>query len=162
MAEADQCASAGDCKEDTIKSAGSSRKDKIFDQTIGHLQDIIIDEKFQKLLNGFMDEHYHHFEDEEENKFIYTDIFNLYTKLVEKHIEDELKSKMPEFCMKTFMKSLESRKDEIDLEIFDMLISFTDFLSFKEMFISYRKAKEGKVPDLSLGLTVTPLSANGH
>ena len=59
--------------------------------------------------------------------------------------------------MKTFMKSLESviseltclsilyaiffrsRKDEIDLEIFDMLISFTDFLSFKEMFISYRK-----------------------
>ena len=25
-----------------------------------------------------MDEHYHHFEDEEENKFIYTDIFNLY------------------------------------------------------------------------------------
>jgi len=32
-----------------------------------------------------------------------------------------------------------SRKDEIDLEIFDMLISFTDFLSFKEMFVSYRK-----------------------
>ena len=29
------------------------------------------------------------------------------TKLVEKHIEDELKSRMPEFCMKTFMKSLE-------------------------------------------------------
>lgn len=38
----------------------------------------VVDEKFQKLLNGFMDEHYHHFEDEEENKFIYTDIFNLY------------------------------------------------------------------------------------
>ena len=38
----------------------------------------VVDEKFQELLNGFMDEHYHHFDDEEENKFIYTDIFNLY------------------------------------------------------------------------------------
>ncbi|XP_065913592.1 ADP-ribosylation factor-like protein 2-binding protein [Dysidea avara] len=111
-----------------------------------------------------MDEHYHHFEDEEENKFIYTNIFNLYTKLIEKHIEDELKTRMPEFAMESFMKSLESRKDEIDLEIFDILVSFTDFLTFKEMFVSYKKAKEGKVPDLSLGLTITPLSSstNGH
>ncbi|XP_065913591.1 ADP-ribosylation factor-like protein 2-binding protein [Dysidea avara] len=162
MAEAAR--SANGEKEDTIKSAGSSRKDKLFDETIGHLQDILIDEKFQKLLNGFMDEHYHHFEDEEENKFIYTDIFNLYTKLIEKHIEDELKTRMPGFSMESFMKSLESRKDEIDLEIFDILVSFTDFLTFKEMLVSYKKAKEGKVPDLSLGLTITPLSSstNGH
>ena len=34
------------------------------------------------MLNGFMDEHYHHFDDEEENKFIYTDIFNLYVSCV--------------------------------------------------------------------------------
>jgi len=34
------------------------------------------------MLNGFMDEHYHHFDGEEENKFIYTDIFNLYVSYV--------------------------------------------------------------------------------
>ena len=44
-----------------------------------------------------------------------------------------------------------SRKDEIDLEIFDMLISFTDFLSFKEMFISYRKVYMYACIELSIG-----------
>ena len=71
---------------------------------------------------------------------------------------------MPEFSMESFMKSLEyvssrillvrrirfcvyrSRKDEIDLEIFDMLVSFTDFLTFKEMFVSYKKVSMVVLP----------------
>ena len=31
-----------------------------------------------------------------------------------------------------------SRKDEIGEEIFDMLLSFTDFLAFKQMFLDYK------------------------
>jgi len=59
------------------------------------------------------------------------------------------------------------------------MVSFKDFLTLKEMFASYKKvsiitanvilyvlpqAKEGEVPDLSFGLTITPLSSstNGH
>ena len=36
------------------------------------------DDKFTEMQRGFMDKHYHHFEDVEENKFIYTDIFKEY------------------------------------------------------------------------------------
>jgi len=31
-----------------------------------------------------------------------------------------------------------SRKDEIGEEIFDMLLSFSDFLAFKQMFLDYK------------------------
>ena len=74
-----------------------------------------------------MEKHYHHFEDVEENKFIYTDIFKEYvsvptplplgisdcsslslqTELIEKHLESELKLRVPGFMMEQFMKSLE-------------------------------------------------------
>ena len=76
-----------------------------------------------------MEKHYHHFENVEENKFIYTDIFKEYvsaplplplqlgisdcsslslqTELIEKHLESELKLRVPGFVMEQFMKSLE-------------------------------------------------------
>ena len=84
-----------------------------------------------------MEQHYHHFEDVEENKFIYTDIFREYvsaqvwgvctgmgvcicvhverimipqhpqTELIERHLELELKARMPNFVMERFMKTLE-------------------------------------------------------
>ncbi len=33
------------------------------------------EDAFVELQSGFMENHYHHFEDKDENKFIYTDIF---------------------------------------------------------------------------------------
>ena len=73
-----------------------------------------------------MEKHYHHFEDVEENKFIYTDIFKEYvsapppptcindcsslslqTELIENHLESELKLRVPGFLMDQFIKSLE-------------------------------------------------------
>lgn len=81
-----------------------------------------------------MEKHYHHFEDAEENKFIYTDIFQQYvclqpspspsspppsplpfhpplsllqTQLVESHLERELQARIPGFTMQCFLDSLE-------------------------------------------------------
>jgi len=48
-------------------------------------------------------------------------------------------------------------KDEVAGDIFDMLLTFTDFLAFKEMFLDYRAEKEGRGLDLSSGLVVTSL-----
>ncbi|KAF6025798.1 ARL2BP [Bugula neritina] len=61
------------------------------------------------------------------------------------------------FDMTDFAAQLEQRKDELEGEIFEMLLTFSDFLSFKEMFLDYRAMKEDKTVDLSAGLTVTPL-----
>ena len=36
------------------------------------------DDGFTEMQQRFMEKHYHHFEDKEENKFIYTDIFREY------------------------------------------------------------------------------------
>jgi hypothetical protein len=36
------------------------------------------EDTFQEIQNDFMEKHYHHFEDIEENKLVYTDIFTQY------------------------------------------------------------------------------------
>uniref|UniRef100_A0A8C5CAJ4 ADP-ribosylation factor-like protein 2-binding protein n=1 Tax=Gadus morhua TaxID=8049 RepID=A0A8C5CAJ4_GADMO len=68
---------------------------------------------------------------------------------------------IPSFNMTAFTHLLMQHKEEVPVDIFDMLLSFTDFLTFKEMFLDYRAEKEGKGLDLSQGLVVTPLSCTG-
>ncbi|ROL43292.1 ADP-ribosylation factor-like protein 2-binding protein [Anabarilius grahami] len=50
-------------------------------------------------------------------------------------------------------------KDEVSGDILDMLLTFTDFMAFKEMFIDYRAEKEGRGLDLSTGLVVKSLNS---
>ncbi|KAG8437687.1 hypothetical protein GDO86_008407 [Hymenochirus boettgeri] len=136
----------------------SSPKDAEFDNVVGHLEDIIMEDEFQLLQQGFMDKYYKEFEDTEENKLTYTTIFNEYIGLVEKFIEVQLLQRMPAFNMTAFISSLKCHQEEIAGDIFDILLTFTDFLAFKEMFLDYKSEKEGRTVDLSSGLIVTPLN----
>uniref|UniRef100_A0A8C6GCM5 ADP-ribosylation factor-like protein 2-binding protein n=1 Tax=Mus spicilegus TaxID=10103 RepID=A0A8C6GCM5_MUSSI len=77
--------------------------------------------------------------------------------LVEKYIEEQLLERIPGFNMAAFTTTLQHHKDEVAGDIFDMLLTFTDFLAFKEMFLDYRAEKEGRGLDLSSGLVVTSL-----
>ena len=158
MAES-ECPSVAE--EDLASSVEGSKEDALFDETIGCIQDIILSSNFLDLQRGFMDEHYHHFEDKEENPLIYTDIFQRYTNLVERYIEKELKSLFPEFVMDQFMKTLESRRSEVPEEILDMLFTFTDFLLFKQMFLDYKAEKEGNGPDMGF-LIVNSMKKQVH
>ncbi|EMP25597.1 RING finger and SPRY domain-containing protein 1 [Chelonia mydas] len=54
------------------------KEDAEFDAVVGYLEDIIMDDCFQLIQRSFMDKHYREFEDTEENKLIYTSIFNEY------------------------------------------------------------------------------------
>jgi len=143
--------------EEEIFTINSSKDDASFDLTVGHIEDIIMDKHFRKLQNDFMNEYYQHFDDTEENKLIYMDIFKEYNELIEKHLEDQLKLRMPGFSMQEFTHQLLLRKSELDGEVFDMLLTFSDFLAFKEMFLDFRAAKEGRVVDLSGGLSVSSM-----
>ncbi|NWQ90658.1 AR2BP protein, partial [Burhinus bistriatus] len=96
------------------------------------------DDDFQLIQRTFMERHYQEFDDSEENKLIYTSIFNEYISLVEKYIEEKLLDRIPGFNMTAFTMSLQQHKDEMAGDIFDMLLTFTDFLAFKEMFLDYR------------------------
>lgn len=70
----------------------------MFDETIGHLQSILLgkmarqvslvlttipitEDGFSDIHQTFLEEHYSHFDDSEENKFIYTDIFKQYVSI---------------------------------------------------------------------------------
>ncbi|NWS10112.1 AR2BP protein, partial [Pachyramphus minor] len=116
------------------------------------------DDDFQLIQRSFLEKHYQEFDDSEENKLIYTDIFNEYISLVEKYIEEKLLDRIRGFDMVAFTVSLQQRKDEMPGDIFDLLLTFTDFLAFKEMFLEYRAEKEGRSLDLSSALVVTSLN----
>ncbi|XP_069594841.1 ADP-ribosylation factor-like protein 2-binding protein isoform X1 [Ranitomeya imitator] len=146
-----------DLEEENFTLSISSPKDAEFDCVVGHLEDIIMDEQFQVLQGNFMEKYYQEFEDTEENKLTYTPIFNEYISLVEKFIEEQLMERIPTFNMSTFIASLQSHRQEMAGDIFDILLTFTDFLAFKEMFLDYKAEKEGRGLDLSGGLVVTPL-----
>ncbi|NXQ80901.1 AR2BP protein, partial [Nyctibius grandis] len=144
--------------EENFGVAISSPSDAEFDAVVGCLEDIIVDDGFQLIQRTFMEKHYQEFDDSEENKLIYTSIFNEYISLIEKYIEEKLLARIPGFDMTAFTMSLQQHKDEMAGDIFDMLLTFTDFLAFKEMFLDYRAEKEGRSLDLSSGLVVTSLN----
>jgi len=145
-------------EEEILALGRSNAVDEKFDHTIGALEDIIMGDDFQDLQDNFMEKYYNEFEDTEENKLVYMDIFKEYTDMLECHIEQKLKEKVANFSMDEFQKSLISRKDQIDFDIFEMLQTLTDFLEFKQMFLNYKAMKEGRTIDLSRGIVVTNFS----
>ncbi|KAL4235422.1 ADP-ribosylation factor-like protein 2-binding protein [Mactra antiquata] len=147
-------------EEEDLATSSSSISDTKFDLVIGHIEDIIMEDEFQTMQHSFLEKYYNEFDDTEENKFIYTDIHREYVSLVEHYLENELCNRLPGFCMSEFSKLIMERKDELDGEIFEMLLTFSDFMSFKEMFLDFKAEKEGRTVDLSAGITVTNLGGD--
>nr|XP_054748952.1 ADP-ribosylation factor-like protein 2-binding protein [Lytechinus pictus] len=149
-----------DFQEEELAGSSSNLADRKFDAIIGHVEDIIMEDGFHSLKDDFMEKYYGVFEDTEENKFEYTDLFNQYTKLIEKYIEEQLTARIPAFCMEEFLKQLTKRKDNLEGEIFEILYTFSDFLAFKELMLDYKADKEGTCIDMGDGLIVTPFTIN--
>ena len=140
-----------------ISVEGGSASENRFDEIMGAIEDVIMSLEYQELQNGFMEKHYKEFEDTEENKFIYTDIFQEYTNIFENYLTKELEQRVSGFSMSKFTSTLQQHKSEITDDIFDMFLTFTDFIAFKEMFLDYKAEKEGRNADLMMGLVVQPL-----
>ncbi|CAB1423474.1 unnamed protein product [Pleuronectes platessa] len=146
-----------DMDEENFAVSSSSATDSAFDAVIGCIENIIMEEEFQQLQQSFMEKHYLEFDNSDENKLCYTTIFKEYVDRLEKHLEQQLMERIPDFNMNTFIELLMQHKDEVAGDIVEMLLTFTDFMAFKEMFLEYRAEKEGQGLDLSQGLVVTPL-----
>merc|ERR1712226_1544377 len=106
-----------------------------FDRIVGAIEDIIIEDGFQDLQNNMLEKYFHHFDNSEENKLIYTDIYNEYTTQIEKHIEAELVQKIPDFKMDEFLAQLKDMHEELEGDVFEMLFTLSDFLAFKDLFV---------------------------
>lgn len=66
--------------------SGQNMEDNEFDTTVGVLQEILLDENFERMQKQFCNENCMHFEATEENKLIYTDIFKKYHDIIESYI----------------------------------------------------------------------------
>ncbi|XP_026668901.1 ADP-ribosylation factor-like protein 2-binding protein isoform X2 [Ceratina calcarata] len=135
-------------------------EDKAFDEIIGHVEDILIEDEFYELQRKFLETYWDVFEPVEENKLIYTDIFNEYSKVVENYIVNHLRRIIPNFNIDKFLEYLNVRQTELDGEVFEMLATLIDFVAFKQLFLDYRAIKEGKYDGLSSGIHITSFHTN--
>ena len=145
---------------DEVLCESEDKSIRRFDLIMGSIEDIIMSESFQSLQHNFMEKYYNEFDDTEENKFVYTDIFKEYNKIVENCLEQELMRRIPDFSMAKFSTSLKEHRKEITDDIFDMFLTFTDFLAFKEMFIDYKAEKDGRYVDLMQDFVIHSLIPN--
>ncbi|CAE7549145.1 ARL2BP [Symbiodinium pilosum] len=147
----------GEDEEFTITGDPSNAADAAFDSQVEALQDAVLDDSFQEMLNAYCREHCHHFEDSEENKLIYTELFSQYAELIEGHLERQMASAIPGFSMASFLEELSARgEDEIDAAVLDLLISLTDFMSFKQQMLTVKAGDAG----LSLAGTASQIHAD--
>ncbi|XP_078047489.1 ADP-ribosylation factor-like protein 2-binding protein [Augochlora pura] len=144
-------------EDENTEQSAKNVEDRLFDEIIGHIEDILLEDDFHTIQNKFLDQYWDIFEPIEENKLIYMDIFNEYNKTVEDYIVNYLQKVIPHFNINMFLQLLSNRQNELEGEVFEVLSTFTDFMAFKEMFLDYRAVKEGKVQDLSSGISITCL-----
>mmetsp|Transcript_2944 Transcript_2944/g.8582 ORF Transcript_2944/g.8582 Transcript_2944/m.8582 type:complete len:154 (-) Transcript_2944:90-551(-) len=127
-------------EEDFTGTQVCTAEDTSFDHMVSVLQDIVISEEFQGLLSGFLAEHCHHFEDKEENKLIYTTLFQTYSQTIESFLEEKLATAIDGFSMEIFMEELEKRgQEEIDVDVLELLVSLADFESFKQQMLDQQR-----------------------
>ena len=123
--------------------------DDEFDQIVSCLEEILFDDTFMREQSDFFEQHCDIFEDNEENKIEYTQIFEKFKSVTENIIEQRLKSSLKGFSMRKFEKMLSVRGDELGGEVFDFLLSLSDFSEFKEAMLSYKNKGKGQL-DLSI------------
>ena len=132
-----------------------------FDLFAEALQDIVIEDSFEKMQNDFCEKYYKIFEEKDENKLEYTKIFNEYTKTTEDFLEKELSKRVKEYKVDEFYKLLESKKFKIDEQLLDTLLDLSEFNNFKEMMLNYKREKGNDNKNkIQLGIQVEKAPVN--
>merc|ERR1712194_643765 len=119
-----------------------------FDQIVGKLEDIAVSDAFQDLMLGFCRANCLSFEDKEENKLEYTAVFNRWTEGIESFIERKLREEFPDFSTSGFLHQLSVRPNiekELMEEVLELLVSLSDFPTFKALMLSHKKAVTGAI-----------------
>ena len=121
-----------------------------FDRTIGLIEDLMMDEEFRSIQQEFLNKYASEFDpDLDENKLSYTDIHREYLNIIEEFLLNKIKRSQPDFKLENFMKQFESRQEELESEIFEFLLTFTDFLAFKEWMLDHRRSKSLPLLDIN-------------
>ncbi len=186
-------------------SAAQTPDDQYFDSVIGQLEDLLLDPEFNSHQRRFLELHCRQFtlpDDYDgdsfgaaartENALQHTEIFQQYTDQMEQFIEAFLSQRIQDFSMAKFLSILDRKRLESGVEdesqeflgfsgdVFDLLLSLTDFQQFKVLIIetladvtqkeNERNSEQkddqmgesggnrGKTEELDFGLSITGLS----
>jgi len=142
--EEDSTDLGGEDGELILASGAGSGSDSMFDAAIMELEQIMMEPAFNERVGAFMAANCNEFDDTEENKLIYTSIFEQYVEMLETYIEAELAERMPDFDMASFCTTLMERgpaklAEELDLE---MLGAFGDFEAFRQLMLAEKHGME--------------------
>ena len=130
---------------------GSSPEDQRFDSIVGCLEEVLMNPEFQLRQDQFCEEHCSKFFSDEENRLEYMPLFQEYSTLIETFIAERLTLHIEGFSMEEFQDMLENREGEICGDIFDLLLSLSDFQEFKDTMLSYKAAGQGQLFKSSAG-----------
>lgn len=84
-------------------------------------------------------------------------IFQQYVDTIERYIETQLQ----DINFQEFSEMIQKRPDEIDGPLFEMLLSFSEFPTFKEMMLAHKNQTQGGNDFLMIGnsMSLQPDSA---
>jgi ADP-ribosylation factor 2-binding protein len=117
--------------------------DRHFDEIVGALEEMLVDEEFTSFQSAYLGQHCHEFEDNDENKLSYTTIFDTYVERMEAYIENYLSTRVPGFDMASFLEECEARGEEqLGGDAFDVLTSMSDFGEFKQLMLSQKQVSQ--------------------
>mmetsp|Transcript_30154 Transcript_30154/g.36854 ORF Transcript_30154/g.36854 Transcript_30154/m.36854 type:complete len:171 (+) Transcript_30154:138-650(+) len=133
---------SNDKENEEVLIIGTNRAnhdDREFDQIVGALESILMNEDFLKLQNSLCSSFSPYFDDSDENKLIHTELFMKYTQALETFIEKKVSEQFKGISMDTIASMLIGRMEEMEgTDVLDMLMSFTDFNEFKRLILSYK------------------------
>ena len=128
-------------EEILICDAGAGSDADAFDQIIGRLDELLMDDGFHEIADGFVAKHCGVFDDGEENKLEYTTLFADYTALLERYIESRLADgdESGGFDMRAFCAELQTRSAQLPEELLETLGAYGDFEAFKALMLAAKR-----------------------
>mmetsp|Transcript_14453 Transcript_14453/g.16165 ORF Transcript_14453/g.16165 Transcript_14453/m.16165 type:complete len:170 (+) Transcript_14453:70-579(+) len=132
-------------------------EDARFDEIVGALEGLLMDPSFCEFQDKFRSKHCDEFEDTEENKLSYMTIFQDYVKVVEDLVEKALTAAVDNFSMDEFLQMCETREDQINGDVFELLTQMGDFSTFKAEMLNF-KEQHAKGFEPWGGLSIMPVA----
>ena len=125
---------------------GESKEDDEFDEIVGALEDVLLDDAFVALQSDFAEAHCGAFDDSDENKLVYTELFESYTEGIEAFLADALAARLgPGFAMERLLEVVRRRgEDELAGDVWDLLLSLSDFNEFKALMLAHKTERDGR------------------
>jgi hypothetical protein len=121
--------------------------------------DVLMESSFEEQISSFCRQHCEVFEENDENKLEYMTIYQQYSELVEEILTSMVQDRISGFCMQHFLRMLYAcPTHQLIGDLFDMLLTTTDFTAFKAHMLSFRN--EADLVDLAP--TISGISFSTH